>query len=77
MAGKPIEPSDRFVVQVSEDGLKITLTLKNCTLEETAEFTAQIDDNQYGTKTSSAQLKVNGKLYIPCIVNMLYEQQGF
>ena len=52
----------RFLMFFSKDGLQQMLTLKDATLTDNAEFTAQIRDNDYGLLTTSAKVTVKGNV---------------
>ena len=60
---QPITASDRFLISLDDTGLRHTLTIANITLDEDAEFTVQIDDNEYGVISSSAKVTVKGVYY--------------
>jgi len=64
--GQEVVASDRFQISVSEDGLRHVLTLKGVTKDETAEFTARIDDASHGVITSSCKVTVSGKSVVIC-----------
>jgi obscurin-RhoGEF protein len=55
LKGKPIKPSDKYIIEVDGDVYK--LTIKNCTLEDAAEVTLTNKDCK-----SNAQLLVTGML---------------
>ena len=57
---EPITVSDRFTIVIDDTALRQTLTIVDITLDENAEFTVQIDDNQYGVITSSGKITVKG-----------------
>ena len=59
-----ITASERFQLSVDATGLRHTLTIANITLDENAEFTVNIDDNEYGIICSSATVTVKGKYHV-------------
>ena len=60
--GVQIDMSDRFQSTTDEFNLTHTLTVSDCTMDENAEFTVQIEDNQYGVMTCSCKVTVKGQL---------------
>ena len=51
---------DRFQTSVSEDGLRHVLTMKDVIKDDTAQFTATVDDLNHGVITSSCHVTVVG-----------------
>lgn len=54
--GKPIQPSEKYITEVDGDIYK--LTIKDCTMDDTAEVTIRTKDCQ-----SNAKLVVTGKIW--------------
>ena len=57
--GKELPNNDRYTA--TTDGTYHRLTIKNCTLDEEAEYTVQV-----ASLTSKATVWVEGKVYQPC-----------
>lgn len=57
----PISFEDgRFASAVTDNGLEHTLTVSRVLVEDSAIFTAEIDDKEYGLKFSSCSMLVKG-----------------
>ena len=66
---------DRLTVSVNKEGLEHVASLDRLSLDDSAVYSAEIDDKDYGTLTSLCQLTVNGMygLFPFCWLFTLYE----
>jgi len=62
MKGNEAISSDdkRFKASVSDNGLEHTLSISDISTEDNGLFTAEVDDKDHGTITSSAKLTIKG-----------------
>lgn len=58
------DDNERFKVSSSDSSLEHTLTISDITTEDGGIFTAEVDDKDYGTITSSATITVKGRPYM-------------
>lgn len=65
----PVTDSKHFQMTVSEGGMEHFLTIPVTSLEDDGEFTAQINDSQYGLKSSSCRLSVKGIKQMDFLMN--------
>lgn len=65
----PVTDNKHFQMTVSEGGMEHFLTISATSLEDGGEFTAQINDNQYGLKSSSCKLSVKGTKQMDFLMN--------
>ena len=61
---------DRWKIRSKDNGTIHTLTIKGATLEDGDEYTASIDDNNYGTISTKASVNVKGTKFFICM-NMM------
>ena len=61
---KAVEDNDRFQASTSDDGREHTLSIKEATLKENSEFMALVEDNEYGSFTTSALVTIKGNRFI-------------
>ncbi len=59
--GQEIAPeAERFKMEVDSTGMRCTLTIADCSVDDNAEFSVVIDDLEYGATTVSCKVTVTG-----------------